>query len=71
MQFVVQHVMMLGHAIGDANRCNVRVDVILPKTRRAKMCDGMCTACGEDGAMLAYLRAAESARLAIAGLSQL
>jgi hypothetical protein len=41
------------------------------KPSRAKMCEGICTACAEAGAMLAYFRAAGSAKLAICGLSQL
>jgi hypothetical protein len=35
----------------------------------AKMCDGMCVAWAEAGAMAAYLRAASSASGAISGLS--
>ena len=32
MHFVVHHMMMLGHTIGDLNGGKVGVDVVLPKT---------------------------------------
>ena len=40
------------------------------RPRRAKMCDGMCTACAEDDAIAAYERAAGNAVAASCGLSQ-
>ena len=50
-------------------RREIRLDALLPKAEAGKMWEGMCTACGDDGAIAAYRRAASSALDAIDGLS--
>ena len=51
-------------------RCQVRVDILRPHAQPRKDMPGICSACGDEGAIFAYSRAAASPSGASAGVSQ-